>query len=208
MLNHRRQLRRPSRRTHAPRATRSGRRAVFSASGDHERTIGVIGSGFGQLCGPTAIAVDADRIVGLTDSFGYRRTLSGSTRPPTAVASSDPSLAAGGLRRDLPRSGRVATGGCGDEGRLRGRCEAVPLAQGLRSSSRPLASEGVRVDLHPPGDRAEGCCADQGWMCRSQPNGPNAVAPEPLARGSTVSFSHSSGKVLPCTTMRWKFGTS
>ena len=25
--------------------------------------------------------------------------------------------------------------------------------------------------------------------------------------GVTVSFSHSSGTVLPCTTMRWKFGT-
>ena len=28
------------------------------------------------------------------------------------------------------------------------------------------------------------------------------------ARGSMLSFNHSSGNVEPCTTMRWKFGTS
>ena len=46
---------------------------------------------------------------------------------------------------------------------------------------------------------------------RAQLNGPHDVGVEAFshaARGSIVSFSHSSGNVLPCTTIRWKFGTS
>src|SRR5215813_3676465 len=44
---------------------------------------------------------------------------------------------------------------------------------------------------------------------RCQLNGPNALELQGwLASGFTVSLSHSSGKVLPCTTMRWKFATS
>ena len=43
---------------------------------------------------------------------------------------------------------------------------------------------------------------------RCQLKGPKEFDPGALfARGSIVSFSHSSGKVLPCTTTRWKLGT-
>src|SRR5262249_26591643 len=46
------------------------------------------------------------------------------------------------------------------------------------------------------------------WIIRFQLNGPNVVSVAGLsACGSIVSFSHSSGKVLPCTTTRWKSGT-
>ena len=47
-----------------------------------------------------------------------------------------------------------------------------------------------------------------GWM-RSHAKGPNAFEPAgAFARGVMVRRSHSSGSVLPCTTTRWKFGTS
>jgi hypothetical protein len=47
-----------------------------------------------------------------------------------------------------------------------------------------------------------------GWILRTQLNGPKADGPlAALAFVSTVSFSHSSGNVLPCTTTWWKFGT-
>jgi hypothetical protein len=43
---------------------------------------------------------------------------------------------------------------------------------------------------------------------RTQLNGPNDVDVVGWeAPGVTVSLSHSSGNVLPCTTTRWKFGT-
>ena len=49
------------------------------------------------------------------------------------------------------------------------------------------------------------------WVSRFQPNGPHEVWVGlfvDAARGSIDSFSHSIGNVEPCTTMRWKFGTS
>ena len=61
---------------------------------------------------------------------------------------------------------------------------------------------------HPDGAREMGVRADYGWIWRAQLKGPKEVALLPLAPGSMVSFSHSSGKVLPWTTMRWKFATS
>jgi hypothetical protein len=49
-----------------------------------------------------------------------------------------------------------------------------------------------------------------GQLCgiRAKLKGPDDVAVVGLcAPGAAVSFSHSSGKVLPCTTTRWKLGT-
>ena len=44
---------------------------------------------------------------------------------------------------------------------------------------------------------------------RCQLNGPNAFElTAAFTPGLIVTFSHSSGKVLPWTTIRWKFGTS
>ena len=46
-------------------------------------------------------------------------------------------------------------------------------------------------------------------MWRDHENGPKlvpVVGRWPL--GAITSFSYSSGTVLPCTTTRWKFGTS
>src|SRR5262249_6804066 len=47
-----------------------------------------------------------------------------------------------------------------------------------------------------------------GWTCRVQLNGPNDVGVVGFcAAGSSTSFSHSSGHVLPCTRTPWKLGT-
>ena len=54
-----------------------------------------------------------------------------------------------------------------------------------------------------------GCVVAQPWGIRVQLKGPNEVAVVGLcAPAAAVSLSHSSGNVLPCTTTRWKLGTS
>lgn len=46
------------------------------------------------------------------------------------------------------------------------------------------------------------------WVTRCQENGPNDVVVVASFLGFTVRRRYSNGMVLPCTTIRWKFGTS
>src|SRR4051812_13855807 len=49
----------------------------------------------------------------------------------------------------------------------------------------------------------------QDEIIRCQLNGPKVFEPDPAhPPDAMVSLSHSSGKVLPCTVIRWKFATS
>lgn len=75
------------------------------------------------------------------------------------------------------------------------------LIEAARIEGSPLSAKpypfGIDQLTFPP-SRAQGCT-------RTQLKGPNAFSPPAtLTDGSTVSLSHSSGAVLPCTTRRWK----
>ncbi len=75
-----------------------------------------------------------------------------------------------------------------------------------RLSGSMVGREGVAAAAEPR--HAAGRDHLHGMIWRVQLNGPNASGPwGALVPGATVIFSHSSGKVLPCTTTRWKFGT-
>ena len=75
-----------------------------------------------------------------------------------------------------------------------------------------VVSSGQPLGEHPPSASREcsryGRPPNYGCIWRAQLNGPKEVALLPLVPGSMLSFNHSSGKVLPWTTIRWKFATS
>jgi hypothetical protein len=93
-----------------------------------------------------------------------------------------------------PEAATRGTGGLGGSGGGAGGGGGWAPAPPGRAPDRSPAARG-------PEDR-------YGWIMRVHANGPNAFGPwGALTDGSIVTFNHSSGVVLPCTTMRWKFGT-
>src|SRR6266496_1639103 len=111
--------------------------------------------------------------------------------------------AAGVAGLDIAWLGRCRTGG---DGCGRARRDDEHRGPGGLWGRRRRRREGGRLD-DAPADRAQ-LRRGYGWIMRDHANGPKAAGPRgALMAGSIVTFSHSSGTVLPCTTMRWKLGT-
>ena len=97
--------------------------------------------------------------------------------------------------------------------RQRGDAEAPGIDKGLHVAGLLIgAAVPVVSSLGGPSDSlvaGAGPVLVQLCGMRLQLNGPNDVGVVGRwPQGVIVSFNHSSGRVLPWTTMRWKFGTS